>query len=275
LPVPKLKETDYWFKPILVRAAKLICISPEFSELWEEVMKSKWDITLVTTDVDERNSLRSELDSIVACVYGLTEYEFEYILSTFPIVPVAQKQATLAAFRLLEAEFSNERSAEIEIGKLIQKGESQSLEFKSTLRIDLKSDKPEKFIEHSVIKTLAAFLNSEGGTLIIGVEDNKNIMGLEADFNSFSKPDKLDEFQKHFDNLISKTLGNRFHHYLKIEFPTIEDKTICVITIKEKSDEPVYVVNDTGQETFYIRRTASTIDLKPSEMQKYIKEHWK
>ncbi|MFC0513507.1 helix-turn-helix domain-containing protein [Mucilaginibacter angelicae] len=109
--------------------------------------------------------------------------------------------------------------------------------------------------------------------MLIGVEDNKNIIGLEKDFNSFSKNDKLDEFQKHFDNLISKTLGNRFHHYLKIDFPMMNGKTICVITIKEKSSEPVYVTNETGQETFYIRRTASTIDLKPSEMQKYIYEH--
>ena len=112
-------------------------------------------------------------------------------------------------------------------------------------------------------------------SLLIGVEDNKNILGLELDFNSFSKGDKLDEFQKHFDNLISKTIGNRFQRYLKVEFPEVEGKTICSVIIKEKSEEPVYITNDAGQETFYIRRQASTIDLKPSETVKYIKEHWK
>ena len=85
----------------------------------------------------------------------------------------------------------------------------------------------------------------------------------------------MDEFQKHFDNFISKTLGNRFQRYLKVEFPVIDGKTICSVTIKEKSEEPVYITNDAGQETFYISRQASTIDLKPSETVKYIKEHWK
>jgi GIY-YIG catalytic domain len=87
--------------------------------------------------------------------------------------------------------------------------------------------------------------------------------------------DKLDEFQKHFDNLISKSIGNRFHRYLKVEFPVIDGNTICAISIKEKSEEPVYITNDAGQEIFYIRRQASTIDLKPSETIKYIQEHWK
>lgn len=61
----------------------------------------------------------------------------------------------------------------------------------------------------------------------------------------------------------------------KIDFIKLNGITICSKTIKEKSQEPVYVTNDTGQETFYIRRQASTIDLKPSETVKYIREHWK
>lgn len=159
--------------------------------------------------------------------------------------------------------------------KIIDKGESPELEFKSTLRVDLKTSKPEKFIEHSVLKTLVAFLNSYGGTLLIGVEDNRNILGLNKDFNSFSKPDKLDEFQKHLDNIIQKSIGDRFHHYLQIDFPAIDNKAICAVIIKEKSSEPVYLTDEKGEERFYIRRQASTVDLKHSESYKYIKEHWK
>ena len=144
------------------------------------------------------------------------------------------------------------------------------------MRVDIRAGNiVDKKIENSVLKTLAAFLNSSGGTLLIGVDDSKNILGLDIDFNSFPKGDKMDEFQKHFDNLIARSLGNRFQRYLKVEFPEIENKTICSVTIKEKSEEPVYIVNETGQETFYIRRLASTIDLKTSEIVKYIKEHWK
>ncbi|HTI12650.1 MAG TPA: RNA-binding domain-containing protein [Puia sp.] len=157
---------------------------------------------------------------------------------------------------------------------LIRKGESSTLEFKSTLRVDLKTQKPEKFIQHSVLKTLAAFLNSHGGTLVIGVEDNKNILGLTADFNSFSKGDKLDEFQKYLDTLLGNAIGNRFHRILDVEFPEVEGKTICVIRVKTTAGDPVYIKNEAGQELFYIRRLASTIDLQPSEAIKYIREHW-
>jgi len=276
LPIPRLSSKDKWYKPIVENAAKLICTTAEFADLWQEVMKTNWSEKIAVTNEIERNTLRAELDGIIANIYGLTEEEFVYILGTFPIVKAAQKELALAAYKTLAPQFVKALPvAEFNWAEVIQKGESQTVEFKSTLRIDLKTNKPEKFIEHSVLKTLAAFLNSDGGTLLIGIEDNKNIIGLEPDFNSFSKADKLDEFQKHFDNLISKSIGNRFHRYLKVEFPNINDLTICAISIKEKSLEPVYITNEAGQETFYIRRQASTIDLKPSETIKYIQEHWK
>lgn len=275
LPVPRLSVKDRWYKSIIGRAARLICTTDEFAELWEEVMKSKWSEKVAAIDEMERNKLRAELDGIIGHIYGLTEEEFTYILSTFPIVPQPQKLAALDYYKSLISQFQEDDLAAKAVTDLIKKGECPTIEFKSTLRVDLKTGKPEKYIEHSVIKTLAAFLNSEGGTLLIGAEDNKNVIGLDPDFISFSKPDKLDEFQKHFDNLISKTIGNRFHHYLKIDFVPVDGKMVCSITIKEKSQEPVYITNAAGQETFYIRRQASTIDLKPSETVKYIQEHWK
>jgi len=275
LPVPRLSSKDKWYRPIIERAAQLICTTEEFAELWEQVIKTKWSEKVAAIDEVERNKLRAELDGIIAHIYGLTEEEFTYILTTFPIVPQPQKQAALECYQSLTSQFVEEDETVKAVVQLIEKGECPTIEFKSTLRVDLKTGKPEKFIEHSVIKSLAAFLNSTGGTLLIGVEDNKNVLGLEPDFNSFSKLDKFDEFQKHFDNLISKSLGDRFHHYLKVDFIKLNGKTICSIAIKEKSQEPVYVTNDKGQETFYIRRQASTIELKPSEAAKYIKEHWK
>lgn len=275
LPIPRLTKSDYWFKKIVERVVKLICISDEFAELWKDIMKTEWAANKAIVKDEDRNKVRSELDGIIAHLYGLSEEELIYVLSTFPLVSDLQKKDIINYYKEIIPQFPAVGVTTVTTINLIQKGESSSLEFKSTLRVDVKTNKTEKFIEHSVIKTLAAFLNSEGGTLLIGVEDNKNILGLEPDFNSFSKGDKLDEFQKHFDNLISKTLGNRFQRYLKVGFPEIDGKTICSVTIKEKSEEPVYITNDAGQETFYIRRQASTIDLKPSETVKYIKEHWK
>ncbi|QZZ19813.1 ATP-binding protein [Leptothermofonsia sichuanensis E412] len=131
-PIPRLQEGDQWFTEIVERAAKLICTTPEFDDLWQEVFPhplapspkggegeqeggsaplSASPHSLGArgagrgaggkgvTDETERAKLRAELDGIIAHLYGLTEAEFAHILSTFPLVPDATKQAALNAYR--------------------------------------------------------------------------------------------------------------------------------------------------------------------------------
>ena len=102
LPVPRLKPKDKWYNAIVSRAARLICTTEEFAELWEEVMGNPWRVEKAATQEVERNQLRTELDGIIAHIYGLTEEEFAYILSTFPIVPQVQKIAAHNAYRDVE-----------------------------------------------------------------------------------------------------------------------------------------------------------------------------
>jgi hypothetical protein len=99
---PRLKPKDIWFNAIVERVARLICTTEEFAELWEEIMKTKWSEKKAATTEFERNKLRAELDGIIAHIYGLTEEEFAYILSTFPVVPQPQKVATQNAYRDVE-----------------------------------------------------------------------------------------------------------------------------------------------------------------------------
>ena len=97
LPVPRLTSGDKYFTDIVQRAAKLICTAPEFDELAQEVGLNSHREGV--TDETERAQLRAELDGIIAHLYGLTEAEFAYILTTFPIVPETVKQAALEAYR--------------------------------------------------------------------------------------------------------------------------------------------------------------------------------
>lgn len=85
LPVPRLTKSDRIFNEIVERAAKLICTTPEFDELAQEVGLNSHQQGV--TDEIERGRLRAQLDGIIANLYGLTEDEFAYILTTFPIVP--------------------------------------------------------------------------------------------------------------------------------------------------------------------------------------------
>ena len=83
---------------------------------------------------------------------------------------------------------------ESELHELINRGESNTLEFKSTLRYDLEQQKVNKDLAKVIPKTLAGFLNAEGGMLLIGVADNGQILGLENDISSLRKKN-LDYFE--------------------------------------------------------------------------------
>jgi hypothetical protein len=78
----------------------LICTTSEFDELAKELdLRSRKE---GVTDSAERGRLRSELDGLVAHLYGLTEEEFAYILGAFPLVPDPVKIAAQNAYRDVE-----------------------------------------------------------------------------------------------------------------------------------------------------------------------------
>lgn len=160
--------------------------------------------------------------------------------------------------------------------KLISIGESPNTEFKSSLRVCFKTNKPENYIEHGCMKTIAAFMNTKSGSLLIGVADNKEVLGLDKDFDSFNeKNDLMDKFQKHLDTVIGKYLGNSAFSLIKVSFPELEGKLICRIDVSFRKNGPIYLNNKQKNiEEFYIRRSASTISLNPSEMMNYIENNW-
>jgi hypothetical protein len=97
LPVPRLQKSDQWFDAIVQRAAKLICTTPEFDDLAQEIGLESHKNGV--TNKIQRGQLRAELDGIIAHLYGLTESEFAHILTTFPIVADPIKQNALNAYR--------------------------------------------------------------------------------------------------------------------------------------------------------------------------------
>lgn len=100
LPVPRLSESAPQFEPIVQRAARLICTTPEFDALALSVgLTSHQD---GATDPTERAKLRAELDGLVAHLYGLSEEEFTHILGTFPLVAQPVKVAAHNAYRDVE-----------------------------------------------------------------------------------------------------------------------------------------------------------------------------
>lgn len=152
---------------------------------------------------------------------------------------------------------------------LISESESAVLEFKSSLRWDYRQEKTNKTLELEVIETLAAFLNTDGGTLIIGVDDDGNVLGLDEDYNTFRKKNR-DGFELHLTRLVSDKLGKRFCRYIRATFHNISEHDVCKIDV-DISPEPVYVG---GEAAFYIRTGNSTQVLNTKEAVEYIGRHW-
>ncbi len=155
-----------------------------------------------------------------------------------------------------------------EVLDLIRKGEAERTEFKSTLRINLHTGEPDRRIEHSVLKTIAAFLNTEGGSLLIGVADTGNICGIERDH--FQSNDK---FNLHFTNLIKEYVGNENLPYLHFELIQIEDKNVMKVDCL-RAKKPVFL-RFHKEEEFYMRVGAATTQVTGSKLVEYIRNKFK
>ncbi|HJT57203.1 MAG TPA: hypothetical protein VJ761_11960, partial [Ktedonobacteraceae bacterium] len=110
LPVPRLTTKDVVFRMIVERAARLICTTPEYRELWETVMPgSAWSTAIVAIDACERTALRAELDGLIAHLYGLTEEEFCHVLEMFPLIEQSVKLMALDGYLFAENDPSGGR----------------------------------------------------------------------------------------------------------------------------------------------------------------------
>ncbi|MEM9024168.1 MAG: RNA-binding domain-containing protein [Bacteroidota bacterium] len=156
---------------------------------------------------------------------------------------------------------------QISTKEIVESGESDSIEFKSTLRWNLYTNKKDKAMEKAVLKTLAAFMNSNGGILIIGVADDGRALGLEND--RFPDHDKL---LLHLTNLIKTRIGPDFLQYLHFSIEAMDEQDILRVDCMPASG-PAYYKED-GLEHLFIRSGPSTTDLRLSLVHGYIKERF-
>ena len=147
---------------------------------------------------------------------------------------------------------------------LLKQGESVRLEFKSTFRWDIKSGKTNSAVERASLKTIAGFLNSSGGTLLIGVRDDGSIEGIESD--RFANEDK---FLLHLWTLIRTSLGRDVSPYIQTLIEKQDNKTVCLVTCT-KSPQPVFLRQPGFEEEFFIRVGPSSNALDISEALRYI-----
>ena len=141
--------------------------------------------------------------------------------------------------------------SEQNVRALITAGENEKLEFKSSLRWDLRDERVNKVLEQMVVKTLAGFLNASGGTLVIGIDDDGAVVGLAADYATLRKRDR-DGFELYLHEILIRDIGEAATSlFLTVNFHEIDGQDICQVNA-ELSDHPIYVEHQKDAR-FYVR----------------------
>ncbi len=226
---------------------------------------------------DPLSSIGYVLNQVEALLTGKLSHD-----STLMIMFYAEIGAMLGLLSLVLYKFIHGRLAHIDhlktelskdLPSIIQQGEGSHLEFKSSLRWDMVESRVNRALEGVVLKTLAGFLNSHiGGTLLIGVADDGEIIGLEKDYQTLKKPNQ-DGFEQTLMTSIATNLGTDLCQFVHVLFHVIDDKEVCRLIVSP-APRPVFV--DQGNvPKFFVRTGGGTRDLNIQEALDYVHSRWK
>ena len=170
----------------------------------------------------------------------------------------------------------------VDILDVIAEGEHDALEFKSSLRWDTETHIVNKTLEKVVLKTIIAFNNGwgDGGKLIVGVDDDQKVLGLEGDYSTLQDGSDKDAFEIHLRNLINEQWGVEFAGAnLKIVFEQIGENEVCVVDV-DRGTAPIFLKTKNRHgahlEIFYVRSGNSSPQIgNPSEIATYIQKRFR
>ncbi|MEZ8306660.1 type I restriction-modification system subunit M [Vibrio splendidus] len=168
------------------------------------------------------------------------------------------------------AQYVEEANYQEQLLNQIRVGENSVTEFKETFSLDVKRCKnnkdykpvKESKLEVSSLKTIAGFLNSNGGVLFVGVDDDQRITGLKNEFSKFYN-DSADKFLLYFKDKVKSQIGESFYSFIKIDLEIIKESPVLVVKCS-RANQPCFL----GKEnTFYVRTpTGATDQLSGREM---------
>ncbi len=191
---------------------------------------------------------------------------------SYPQFLAARRELLAGAINaLISGESSAQSTRSVE--EILASGESETVEFKSSARWDYKAQKQNRELEAVIVKTVAGFLNRDGGILMIGVDDSGTVLGLERDYSTLSTRKDRDGYYQLLVNLFSSTFGKGLvPSYLSIAFDRVSGREVCMITVK-RAGAPVFV-GEGQQKRLYVRSGNTTQELNISETVQYVKANW-
>ncbi len=154
------------------------------------------------------------------------------------------------------------------VRSLVREGETKYVEFKQTFSLDVRKQTKERYMEEQALKNVAAFLNTDGGTLLIGVSDDGQIPGIDEEIEKFHK--SLDKFLLHWKNKLKGNIGEEFYPFIDYHVIQVDSRTVLYVTCKP-SKSPCYLK---GRD-FYVRINPATEKLEGPKLVEYITHHFK
>ncbi len=219
-------------------------------------------MNIAVPSIEEQKNIidaQTKLDSLEQSVEGLKK---ELSLNPKSAETVRQKIDDM----LYELNMLSEYD---QLVSLIRKGESKTLEFKETFVLNIRTKSRDEEIVKSSLKTIVAFLNTNGGTLLVGVHDNGTITGLNHEIDKFHKSSN-DKFLLFFKEKIKTKIGEDFYPFIDYKLVHCEGKSVLKVIVEESID-PCYF----NGEEFFVRTNPATDQLKGPKLVEYISRHFK
>jgi hypothetical protein len=213
--------------------------------------------------------------SVGLLVAGAIDHEIQLWSLLTGLLALSFSIAGIAGYAAVAAHFQSHPS--VPVAELLAAGESERVEFKSTARVNLHTGQRDDKMEQVIAKTVCAFLNADGGTLIIGVDDAGTPLGLDLDLATMKVPD-LDRYELWLRDLLTTTIGQNAAALARIEFPEVvsgdRSGRVCVVSARP-SPRPVYLeLPKAAGPEFWLRSGNSTRQLKVNEVTDYVMHRW-
>ncbi len=157
--------------------------------------------------------------------------------------------------------------------ELIESGESKWVELKRTGRYNAHTGSRDEVLEFMIVRSVAGFLNAEGGTLLIGVTDEHEVTGIEDDLKTLGRRNNLDGYSLWLNDLFDTRLGPVATALVSISYEAVEGETLCRIDVG-RSTEPVFAKGGKSESDFYVRLNNATRLLNTAEALDYVRAHW-
>ncbi len=160
----------------------------------------------------------------------------------------------------------------LSVEDLVAEPESDSVEFKSSLYYSYDPGRPERVITDSVVKTVAGFLNAGGGTLVIGVGDDREVLGIGPDLDL--KRMDADRYVNSLTSLLGSALGWPAASLVRIRVDRVGEEEACVVEV-DPSPKPVFAKVSKRERAFYVRINNSTRPLDGPDLASYLGQRWR